>query len=411
MKYKGTKEDIAEIGRALQVGTILEGSVRKAGNQVRITAQLIDVPSQAHLWSEDYDRSLADVFAIQSDIAKQVAEALQITLLAHEQTQIEHQRTANVEAHNLYLKGLYFDNQYPLEKSRTYFEQAIEQDPNYAMAYARLADLYTKMVILNMPAEEGYAKARAAADKALELDDTLAEAHSALGSVKVFADWDWSGAEREFQKAIALNPSYAVAHAEYGHKLLSAVMGRYDDALAELKRAQELDPLSVRISTEIGYIYQHARRWDQSIAQFQKTLELGSKSPFPQIGLGQDYVQVGRYDEAIAVLEQAAALATNSEWLKEGVRGWALGLAGRNDEAQLALRDLEKTAAEQKVDPIAFAYVYMGLGDHDRAIAWLRKAYEQHSADMIFLRTPTYDSLRSDPRFIALMKDVGLPTD
>jgi adenylate cyclase len=280
MKYKGTNQDIAEIGRALQVGTILEGSVRKAGNEVRIAAQLIDVASQAHLWSEDYDRALEDVFAIQSDIAKQVAEALQITLLAEEQTQIERQGTTSLEAHNSYLKGLYFYNQggVALEKSRTYFEQALEQDPGYAMAYARLADLYIKLQWF-MPVEEAYAKARAAAEKALEMDDGLAEAHSALASVKVFADRDWSGAQREFRQAIELNPSSALAHAEYGHKVLSAVMGRYDDALAEMKRAQELDPLSVWISAQIGWVYFHARRWDQSIAQFEKALDWARSRP------------------------------------------------------------------------------------------------------------------------------------
>jgi tetratricopeptide (TPR) repeat protein len=380
---------------------------------VRITAQLIDVASQAHLWSDDYDRALADVFAIQSDIAKQVAEALQITLLANEQKQIEQQDTADLEAHNAYLKGLYFYNQggVAYDKSRTYFEEAIERDPGYALAYARLADVYVKLPFnSNMPAAEAYAKARAAAEKALALNDALAEAHSALGSVKVLADWDWSGAEREFHKAIALNPNYAIAHAEYGHKVLSAVMGRYDDALAELRRAQELDPLSVQIALQIGWVYNHARRWDQSIAQFQRVLELGSKSTQPWHGIGRAYVLMGRYEEAIAAMDQAESVAPGFVYVK-GLRGWALGLAGRTDEAQQTLRELEKTAAGQKVDPVAFAFVYMGLGDHDHAIAWLRKAYDEHSAEMILLRTPSWDSLRSDPRFIALMKDIGLPTD
>jgi TolB-like protein/class 3 adenylate cyclase/Flp pilus assembly protein TadD len=411
MKYKGTKEDIAEIGRTLQVGTIIEGSVRKAGNQVRITAQLIDVPTQAHLWSEDYDRALADVFAIQSDIAKQVAEELEITLLAKEQAQIEKQHAIDLEAHNLYLRGLYFYNQGGVawEKSRTYFEEAIQRDPSYAMAYARLADLYTKMW-WSMPHQDAYAKARAAAEKALELDDSLAEAHSALAIVRLYADWDWPGAEREFQKAIALNPSSALAHADYGHKLLSAVMGRYDDALAEVRRAQELDPLSVTISTQMGMVYRHARRWDQSNAQFQRTLELGSKSPWPHDQLAHNYAALGRYNDAIAAEDQAVALAGNSPYF-QGVRGWILGLAGRTDEAQQMLRELEKTAAGQKVDPVAFAYIYLGLGDNDHAIAWLQKAYQEHSTEMIYLRTPSWDSLRSDPRFITLMKDVGLPSD
>ena len=413
MKYKGANQGIAEIGRALQVGTILEGSVRKAGNQVRITAQLIDVASQAHLWSEDYDRALKDIFAIQSDIAKQVADALQITLLANEQTRIEQKDTADLEAHNLYLKGLYFYNQggVAFDKSRASFEEAIERDPGYALAYARLSDVYVRLLFnSNMPATEAYAKARAAAEKALALDDALAEAHSALGSVKVLADWDWSGAEREFQRAIALNPNYPGAHAEYGHKILSAVMGRYDDGLAELRRAQGLDPLSVQIAAQIGWVYNHARRWEQSVAQFQNTLELGSKSPQPQIGLADNYVHLGRFPEAIAALDEATAVAGDFEYLK-GYRGWALGLAGRTDEAQQTLRELEKTAPRKRVDPDAFALVYTGLGDHDRAIAWLRKAYDEHSAEMIFLRTPSWDSLRSDPRFIQLMKDVGLPTE
>jgi adenylate cyclase len=228
--------------------------------------------------------------------------------------------------------------------------------------------------------------------------------------VKLYADWDWPGAEREFQRAIGLNPSSALVHGEYGHKLLSAVMGRYDDALAELQRAQSLDPLSVWISTGIAWVYYHARRWDQAITQFNKTLELGSKSPMPLVGLGQTCANMGRYEEAIATLEKAAALTPDFHWLK-GVRGWALGLAGRTDEAQQVLRELERTAVVEKVDPIVFACAYSGLGDHDRAIARLGKAYEERSAEMVFLRIPTWDSLRSDPRFIALLKDVGLPTD
>jgi TolB-like protein/Tfp pilus assembly protein PilF len=411
MKYKGTNHDIGEIGHALQVGTILEGSVRKAGDQVRITAQLVDVASQAHLWSEDYDRALADVFTIQTDIARQVAEELEITLLVKEQVEIEKQHTTDLQAYNSYLRGLYFYNQggVAYENSRTYFEEAIQRDPSYAMACARLADLYTKMW-WSMPHQQAYAKARAAAERALDLHDALAEAHSALAILKLYADWDWPGAEREFQRAIALNPSSALAHAEYGHKLLSPVMGRYDDALAELRRAQELDPLSVSISTEIAWVYHHARRWDQSIAQFQRALELGSKSPWPHVGLGQDYALTGRYGEAIAAVDEAVALAGNSPYF-QGVRGWILGLAGRAREAHQVLRELEKTAAGEKVDPVAFAWIYMGLGDHDHAIAWLQKAYEGHSTEMIYLRTPTWDSLRSEPEFIELMKDVGLPTD
>ncbi|WP_046867213.1 tetratricopeptide repeat protein [Microvirga massiliensis] len=411
MKYKGTKQDIAEIGRTLQVGTILEGSVRRAGDRVRITAQLIDVASQAHLWSEDYDRTLKDVFAIQSDIAKQVAEALQITLLANEQEKIKQQHTIDPVAHNMSLKGMYFYNQggVALNESRAYFEQAIERDPGYAMAYARLADLYLKLQWF-MPVGEAYAKARAAAEKAVELDDRLAEAHSALATVKVFVDRDWSGAEQEFKKAIALNPSSALAHAEYGHKLLSAVKGRYDDALAELRRAQELDPLAVYISMEIAYVYYHARQWDQAIAQFQRTIELSSKSPFPHLGLGQTYAKLGRFDEAVSELDKALALGGTSNYFK-GTRGWGLGLAGRTDEARQVLRELQEAAAQEKVDPVTFAYIYSGLGDHERAILWLRKAYEEGSAETIFLRTPSWDNMRSDPHFIELMHDVGLATD
>jgi tetratricopeptide (TPR) repeat protein len=333
--------------------------------------------------------------------------------LADEQTKIKQQHTSDLEAHNLFLKGLYFYNQggVALEESRGYLEQAIQLDPSYALAYARLADLYTKMTqSSNMPAEEAWAKARAAAEKALELDDGLAEGPSALGNVKLYADWDWPGAEQEFQKAIAYNPSSALAHGEYGHKLLSAVWGRYDDAFAELRRAQELDPLSVYISTELSWVYFHARRWDQSIAQFQRTQDLNSKSPWPHWGLAVNYMKVGRVEDALAELDKAVAKAATSNYFK-GLRGWGFGVTNQLDKAQQVLRELQETAAGQKVDPVAFAFVYMGLGDHDQAIAQLRKAYEAHSAEMIFLRTPSWDSLRSDPRFITLMKDVGLPSD
>ncbi|MFQ5962458.1 MAG: tetratricopeptide repeat protein, partial [Candidatus Methylomirabilales bacterium] len=413
MKYKGTDTDIADIGRALHVGTILEGSVRKAANQVRITVQLIDVPSQAHLWSEDYDREFKGIFAIQSDIGQRVAEALQVELLTGEKEQIEEQGTANLEAYTWYLKGRYFLNQRTkeaLEKGKAYFEQALDKDPTYALAYAGLADFYNVIpMVSNVRPQEAYPRAKAAAEKALALDDTLAEAHVALANGTLRHYWDWAGGERALERAIQLNPSYAEAHRNYGHYVLSP-KGRREEAIAELKRAQELDPLSLATNKSLGWVLIHARQYDRSIAQFRKTLDTWPNSLWSHIGLGLNYQLKGMYEEAIAAYQKAVDVSGGYTGAV-GYVGWAYALAGRRDEALKVLEALQERAQQEPVDPLAFTYIYMGLGEEDQAFTWLHKAYEKRSVEMFFLFNPKWDSLRSDPRFTDLVKKVGLPVE
>jgi TolB-like protein/class 3 adenylate cyclase len=415
MKYKGTKEDVGEIGRALQVGTILEGSVRKAGNQVRITAQLIDVKSQAHLWSEDYDRKLEDIFAIQASIAEQVADALQIALLAREQHQIEKQGTDNLEAYNLYLEGLYFWNQQTrgsLYKAKAYWEQAIEKDPNYAAAYAWLAEFHLSIRwYADVSADQAYRNARAAAEKALELDDTLPEAQTALAYVKLQADWDWPAAEGALKRAIALNPSFTRAHALYGHRYLLTVERRDDQAIAELKRAVELDPFAEDPNELLAWVLYHAQRFDEAQEQFHKVQEMYPDTIWPHAGLGQIYIFKRMYNEGIAEIQKAVDLSNGYSYML-GYLGWAYGMAGRDAEARQVVERLKQKALKESVAPFAFVWVYMGLQDKDRAFEWLDKAYEVRDMNMIFLRVPEFkQGLAPDPRYNQLLERMKLPTN
>lgn len=412
MKYKGTDQDIAEIGRALQVGTILEGSVRKAGDQVRITAQLIDVQRQAHLWSEGYDRDLEDIFTIQSDIAENVAEALQITLLGNEREQIEKQQTTDLEAYNLYLKGRYAWARWTrqgTEDSVGYFERAIERDPNFALAYVGLADAYNQMPwFTDMQSNEAYAKSAEAAKKAIELDNTLAEAYNALAVKKINNGWDWDGAEDDLKKAISRNPSFATAYANYGQKILSPIRGKYDEALTLLRRAQELDPESISTNTRLGFVYLHARRWNEAIRQFEIVAEMSPESHFAHFGIGMSYAGKRMYDEAIAALQKSTD-ASGRNWESLSSLGWTFTVAGRRDEALGILDELRNKSEQQFVEPMAFTYVYAGLGDNQKALESLEKAYELRSASLMFLRTVLpLDSLRSEPRFEAIMEKIGL---
>ncbi|MCI0528067.1 MAG: tetratricopeptide repeat protein [Nitrospira sp.] len=414
MKYKvepgSPRKDIAEIGRELKVGTILEGSVRKSADRVRITTQLIDVETQEHLWSQDYDHELKDVFAIQSDVAQKVAEALKVQLLAGEKQQIEKQGTENLEAYNLYLKGRHFWNnkrtEEGLKKAIAYFEQAIEKDPNYALAYAGLADSYHILAAWGyLPTKEAYPRAKAAVERALELDDMFAETHNSLALIKLSYDWDWLGAEREFKRAFSLNPSYATAHHWYGNYLLA--MGRLDEAIAEAKQAQELDPFSLIINSHLGWTYYHARQYDQSIEQLRETLQIDSNF-FIHWLLGDAYVQKGMYEEAIVELQKAVDL-TKGYPLPVADLGYAYAVSGKRDEALKMLDALKERSNQEYVPSIGFTWLYIGLGEKDPAFEWLQKAYEERFIGLIWLRVnPVYDFLRSDPRYTELLRKMGL---
>jgi TolB-like protein/Tfp pilus assembly protein PilF len=412
MRYKGGARNIAEIGRELKVGTILAGSVRKAGSKLRITAQLIDVRWQELLWTEDYDRDLQEVFAIQSDIAQRVAAALQAELPAGEKSRIEKKGTDNFDAYTAYLKGRFFWNQRTaenLKKAMAYFEQAIARDSAYALAYAGLADAYAiqgTVEYSGLPSLEAMAKAKAAVEKALAVDQDCAEAHASLANIRSTYEWDWPGAEREFKRAIALNPNYGPVHHWYAHYW--AARGRLDEAMAEIKLAQELDPLSPIINTTVGMVFYFARQPDQAIERLRQALEIDSNFVAAQLQLGVFLVQQQRFAEAIAEFQKAIDLVGENP-ITLALLGHAYAASGKRREALAILAQLQQPSLRPFVSPSHLALVYLGLGDGDRVFEWLEKAYEQRSNYLIYLKVePLVDGLRSDPRFAALLKKMGL---
>jgi len=411
MQYKATGKSIAEIGRELRVGTVLEGSVRKAGDRLRITAQLIDVASQAHLWSEDYDRDLTDVFAIQSAVAESVVDALQVTLGPGEKEGLGRRETANLDAYNLYVKGIYHWHKLTkenLNKARRYFEQAIEFDPSYASAYAWLA--YTYQILGefgHMPANEAYPKAKDMALKAIDIDGTAPEAYAVLATIRAYYDWDWADSEAAYKKAVELNPNSAIAHWNYGILLLTPML-RHDEAIAEIKRALELEPLAPWIGADLAWAFNHAKRFDEAVAAAQSAIDLEPSFPHSHSSLGYTFLQIGRYEEAIGEFQKEVELAGEAP-MSLARLGWAYGVAGKKGETQKILAQLESRATRENVDPLAFAWLHIGLDDGEAAFAWLDRAYEEKSSWMIFLGADeTYAPLRSDPRFTQLLGKIGL---
>jgi serine/threonine-protein kinase len=408
--FKGKDIDIREIGRKLSVVTLLEGSVRKAGNRLRITAQLLNVADGYHLWSDRYDRDMEDIFAIQDEISRAIVEKLKFKLLGEERVALVKRYTDNFEAYNLYLKGRHFWNkrtEMDLKKAIEYFEQAIEKDPNYALAYAGLASTYVTLPEYSgLPPKEIMPKAEAAAKKALELDATVAEAHAVLGSIKTYYDWDWAGAESEFKRAIELDPSYPTAHHWYNTYL--RCLGRFDEALAEIKRAQELDPLSLIINVNIGFILYLMRQYDKATDQYKKTLELDPNFSAAHGMLGWLYGVRGKFNEAIAELQKVRTLAGSGPFVL-GHLGYCYGRAEKRNDAINILNELFEFSKQGYSVSFDIGFVYYGLGDKEKTFEWLEKAYQERSSWLLYLNAdPMWDSLRSDLQFIALMRKIGL---
>lgn len=413
--FRGKDADIREIGRKLNVGTLLEGSVRKAGDRVRITAQLVNVADGYHLWSERYDRDIGalccpeDIFAIQDEISLAIVGKLKVKLLEGEKTRLVKRHTDDLDAYNLYLKGRYFWNrrtEQSLKKSVEYFDQAIEKDPAYALAYAGLADSYvTLQDYTSVSPKVTLPKAKEAAHKALEIDSTLAEAHNSLAQV-MFREWDWEGAEREHKRAIELNPNYATAHHWYA--LVLAYAARFDEAIAEMKRARELDPLSLIINRNLGLVLYFARRYDKAVEQLQKTLEMDPSFSLAHAGLGQAYLQKSMYQEALRELQRESDIRAGSDTVVETWKGIAYVKAGKKSEAKRVLDDLLKRAKQVYVSPVLFAGLYFAMGENDLAFKSLDLAYNQRDSRLLELKVlPEFDSVRSEPRFKALLKKVG----
>jgi TolB-like protein/Tfp pilus assembly protein PilF len=407
---KNVREDVRTLGARLDAAAVLEGTVRKAGNRLRITVQLTSVADGRALWSERYDREMADVFAIQDEIAGTIVRTLRSTLLGELGDPTPVRYTANVRAYSLYLKGRFWWNrrsQAAIKEGIRFFEQAIQEDPSYALAYSGLADSYAlDLDYRGAPVIEGMERAGAEARKAIALDETLAEAHTSLGWVTFIYDWDWVGAEREFSRAIALNPRYSTAHQWYSWFL--AAMGRFDEALAEGRAATELDPLSVSIRRSLGWLQYYARQFDDALENLRRALVMNPTSEETHRLLGLVYAQQGLYDEATASYKEAL-LNSENDMLSYAGLGHVAALRGRVDEARTVLKELEERQRTRYVSPVALAMIQVALGDVDASFDLLEKARQERRGWLAYLRIePILDPLRSDLRFQRLLERMRL---
>jgi eukaryotic-like serine/threonine-protein kinase len=408
-RYKGKEADARTAGRELGVRAVLTGRITQRGDNLSVSTELINVDDNSHLWGEQYNRKLVDALAVQNEIAAQIADKLRLRLSNAQMANMTKHQTANPEAYQLYLKGRYFAGQFSqegLDKGMNYFRQAIALDPTYALAYDGVSYYYQLIEDLLMAPSEAMPKAEEAARKALELDDSLVDTHVEMAANYTFYDFDWPAAEREFQRAITLNPNYAPAHEFYSWYLIS--MRRTDQAIQEAQRAVELDPLSAEIHSILGWVLYFARRYDQAVAELHKCLELDPNYWIGYYYLGQVYAQQGRLDDAMAAQRKSAEILKGASWpLEEIALDYAL--AGKNAEARQALRDLLANSRHIYVSPYGIATAYAALGDKDQAFAQLEQTYAQRSQFMDFLKVdPELDSLRSDPRFQDLLGRMNL---
>lgn len=405
--FKGRNAKVSEIAAALNVKTVLEGSVRKAGDRIRINVQLVNATDGYHLWSERYDRRLDDIFDVQDEIALAVVDALKVKLLGEERSAVLKRRTQSAEAYEFYLRGLsHFNKWTPADfhKAIENFERAIAIDPNYASAYAGLADAYTELTFFSFAFVDAGPKAREAAIKALQLDDCLAEAHNSAALIKMYFDWDYAGAEDEFKRGVALNPGSASVHMWYGWYL--ALMERFDESLNELQRARELDPLSPPNINAIGVVYHWSRQSERAIAQFQKVLELYPNYAVALSFLAEAYALKGDIASARRIVEQIEPAAMDPQALS--VSGYVYAMSGDRDKAHAILKEFGERSGPGYLPAINFAHVYAGLGDHEQALEWLERACDDRASWIAFLKVDVkFDSLRSDPRFRELLSKAG----
>jgi tetratricopeptide (TPR) repeat protein len=412
MQYKKISINIRDIGKELHVGTVLEGSVRRSGNQIRIVAQLIDANNEVQLWADTYDKELTQVFAIQSDVAQQIALALKAKLSSEEKKRIEQKPTQNVEAYTLYLQGRFFWNKRTEEgfkKAIEYFQQAIEKDPSYARAYAGIADCYNLLGVYGyLSPKESALKAKEAAEGAIKSDNALAESHEALAHVEMLYDWNWSDVEREYKEAITLDPDYATAHQRYAIYL--TMRGQMDEALASIKRAQELDPLSLIINTDVGLVCYLKSEFLQATEQCQKAIALDSDFVVAYFIRGMIDEQLGKFGDAVDVFQKAVKLSPGNSIYLSGL-GHAYASAGNHAGANKVLSELLEISKQRYVSPYSIACVYAGIGEKEKSLEWLQKACEDRSVWLIHLHMkvdPRLRNLQNDPRFVTLMRKMDL---
>src|SRR5579864_3911984 len=411
MVYKGARKPLPQIAHELNVDAVVEGTVLRSGDQVRITAQLIEASTDKHLWSQSYEGELRDTLALQSRVASAIADQIRISLTPQEQAALKSVKVVNPEAYKSYLKGRYFWNKRTadsLKAALAYFNQAIEQDPKFAQAYSGLADTYALLgdwQYAVMRPKEAFPKAKAAAIKALELDSTLGEAHNSLAFVLDAFDWNLDAAGKEFQRAMELNPGYATAHHWYAWHL--SLLGRFDEAITEMKKAESLDPLSLIINADLAELLVIAHSYDESIRQSRKTIEMDPNFALAHNQLAQAFLQEHMYDEAVAELRKAVQLSGGSPTCIANL-ACAFVASGKRNEAAKLLGDLKNRSNPGYSNASEIATIYAALGDTNQAMDWLEKGYEERFNPGVLLR-PGFDSLRSDSRFQDLVHRVGLP--
>jgi TolB-like protein/DNA-binding winged helix-turn-helix (wHTH) protein/Flp pilus assembly protein TadD len=411
LRYEGKQIDPQAVGRELKVRTVLTGRLTQSGDDLLISTELIDVIDNKRLWGEQYDRKMADVLKLQGEIAREITEKLRLTLTGEQKDRLAKPPTQSVEAYQFYLQGRYYrrkDTDEARIKSGEYFQKAIEKDPNYALGYAGLALYYGSMANFGqMPPKEAWRNSEEAAVKALAIDDKLSEAHFSLAEVRMWYDWDWPDAERELKRAIELDPQFEDVESHALHAELLNAIGRFDEAIAEAARAQEMDPLSKHFRSNLGYILYNARRYGEAIEEYRKELEKDPNSLQAHLGLGEVYVKQGSYEEAVAEMVKARPLVNLPRQLAR--IGYVYAATGKKVEATKILNEVKGQTREHYNLATFIAAIYAALGDKEQAFAWLRKSCDEHQNGVKeFKVNPRFDTLRSDPRFTDLLRRVKL---
>jgi DNA-binding winged helix-turn-helix (wHTH) protein/TolB-like protein/Flp pilus assembly protein TadD len=409
-KYSGLEQDAVAAGRELQVESVLDGNIQKEGDRLRLTVRLVRVDDGETMWTERFDENFTEIFAVQDRVSERLVEALAMRLSGEQREILVKRYTNNTQAYELFLKGTSSPStEEGRKKSIEYYQQAINLDPGFGLAYSQLAKLYMYSGSFQgfLSPQETFPKAEAAARKALELDDTLSDAHVMLGLYKMNYEWNWTEAERELKRAIELDPNNDGAHSEYGSYLIK--MGRFDEAIAMRKRARDLAPPVAPIIANVGFAYYYARQYDEAIKHHQRALDLNPRFFRSQLAIGNAYVQLGKYEEGIAEIKKAISFREETRAI--ATLGHAYAVAGRHAEARKVIDQLEQLSKRKYVPPYFIAVIYAGLGERDKMFAWLESAYQERHPFMTFIGVePMFDPVRSDPRFIDLVRRIGLPS-
>jgi TolB-like protein/Flp pilus assembly protein TadD len=408
MKYADSDKNTSDIGRELNVESVLEGSIHISGGRMRVSVQLVSVRDQTPMWADKFDEQFTDIFTVEDSISQRVAERLALKLSSDERKALAKHYTEDTEAHLLGLNGRYLLEKRTPEATRkaiAFFEKAIEKDPNYALAYADIAESYFTLSITgNMPPREAFPRATEAATKALHIDPLLAEGHHILGVTRFFHEWNWSGAERAFKRALEINPNYALSHELYGHLLSN--LGRHEEALAESSRSLELNPLSLISNALRGQMLFFAGRYDDAVAHLQKAIDVEPNFWISHLALGKVYERKKMYPQAIAEFQRALELSGAPE--PKSLLGYTYAVSGKPAAARRLLDDLIQMSARQYVAPKHIALVYAGLRQEDEMFSWLEKAYEDRDISLAFIKVePRWDEYRAEPRFADLLRRVG----